>query len=167
MIRDFYDDIDGLFGEPRHEGPPTHKTNAVDVTALKTTTLPPGDGMPLLHQVPCEKCRGSGNFVGWSGRIVGRCRACQGKGKVARKTSPEQLKRNRERAATKRAALPADNWEAFAAVQPEVAAWIETTSARFDFARSMGEAVRKYGHLTPARSTWCRRRGKRTATTGR
>ena len=28
----------------------------------------------------CSKCHGRGNFIGWSGRIVGKCFACDGSG---------------------------------------------------------------------------------------
>jgi hypothetical protein len=38
----------------------------------------------------CDKCGGSGKFISWSGRRVGQCFACKGKGELTFKTSPEQ-----------------------------------------------------------------------------
>ena len=45
----------------------------------------------------CPKCGGTGAFRAWSGRSVGRCFTCQGKGKLTFKTSPEKRAQARQR----------------------------------------------------------------------
>ena len=41
------------------------------------------------YEEPCPKCKGSGRFIGYTGRVVGNCFHCKGAGKVFFKTSPE------------------------------------------------------------------------------
>jgi Family of unknown function (DUF6011) len=52
----------------------------------------------------CVKCRGSGRFVGWSGRAAGACFACKGTGKLTFKTAPEERAKDRAKYATSKQA---------------------------------------------------------------
>lgn len=97
---------------------------------------------------PCNKCGGSGNFTGWSGRVVGRCFTCKGAGQLAFKTSPEHRAQAREKAQERRERASDANWDGFAAEHPALAAWMLASRERFPFAASLEEAVRKYGDLT-------------------
>jgi len=97
----------------------------------------------------CPKCRGSGRFTSWSGRLLGECFACKGRGSRSFKSSSDQ----RGRAQDARAALPGRRWEAFAEGHPPQAAWILQKAPTFAFAASMKEAVEKYGNLTDGQMT--------------
>jgi Family of unknown function (DUF6011) len=108
----------------------------------------------------CSKCNGSGNFVSYTGRIVGPCFACKGAGKKVFKTSTETRANNRERAADKKAATSAADVAAFKEREPAVFAWLnaETSKARpFEFATAMVEAIAKYGDLTDRQLDTCKR----------
>lgn len=99
----------------------------------------------------CAKCRGSGIYRGYSSR--GRqCFACKGVGHFVRRTSPEQRAKARTRVAAKRQAEAqslAAKAQAWREAHPAAAQWIAEAGGRgFEFARSMGEAVAKYGALT-------------------
>lgn len=98
---------------------------------------------------PCKKCHGRGKFLSYTGRVVGNCFTCKGKGTVTFKHTAEvradrnaKAKARKERNAQQRA-------EEWAVANAAEAAWISAASARgFDFATSMAQAVAKYGHLT-------------------
>lgn len=96
------------------------------------------------YEEPCEKCRGSGNFVSWSGRIVGPCFACKGEGVRRFKTSPQQRSKARTGAADRKRAAR----EAFAAEHAELLEWLRSRADSWDFARSLLESVAQYGSLT-------------------
>lgn len=103
-----------------------------------------------LFTEPCQKCRGTGKFVGRNGRIFGDCFTCKGKGKFQFKTSPEVRAANRERTETRKANIQQDSWNTFAN-HPEneiVAGWIEAQRGSFDFAAKMYDAVVRFGDLT-------------------
>ncbi len=99
----------------------------------------------------CSKCRGTGRFVSYSGRLLGECFACKGKGKKTFKTAPEQRAKGRESAeAARRRKLDElraarDAWMRENAVEWR---WMVDRAPRFDFAQAMVEAVDKYGYLT-------------------
>lgn len=97
---------------------------------------------------PCPKCRGTGRFTGWSGRSFGQCFACKGAGKKVFRTSKSERRAKMEREHAHKAKVAAEAWHAFVEAKPEIALWIETERARFDFAQKMREAVEKYGELT-------------------
>jgi hypothetical protein len=97
---------------------------------------------------PCPKCSGRGIFYSYRGDPVGKCFACKGVGKQEFKTSPEQRERARQAAQARKESQQQGAWEGFAAQHPEVAAWILASQASFEFAASLGEAVRKFGSLT-------------------
>lgn len=96
----------------------------------------------------CRKCNGSGRFVSYTGRIVGQCFTCKGAGKFTRLTSPEVRAKAAVAAQTKKANTMEMNWTTLVAQHPAEAAWIEANASSFDFARSMQDAVAKFGSLT-------------------
>ena len=118
---------------------PAKELVAVDHSA---TVLPPG-----TFWENCSKCRGSGIYYGRSSR-GSKCFPCKGAGGFARKTTAEQ----RAKAKVSREAAKVRNadaaWDAFVVASPEVAAWISSRKATFNFAANMDQAVRKYGSLT-------------------
>jgi hypothetical protein len=116
----------------------------VEMLGAKDTGL----GLPVTHSEQCSKCGGSGRFYGYSGRVVGNCFACKGKGVLSFKTSAKDRADNRAKAATRKANAMADSWSAFAESHPIESEWIRDNAQGFAFAQSMRDAVQKYGALT-------------------
>jgi hypothetical protein len=112
--------------------------------------LPVDEGFARIRETTpefveqCPKCRGRGRFISYAGRDCGRCFTCKGLGTKSFKSSPQARATARERTAQQ----PARRWEAFIAAQPAAAGWMMDKADRFEFARSMREAVEKYGDLT-------------------
>lgn len=103
------------------------------------------------YEERCPSCRGSGRFVSYSGRTVGDCFKCKGKGKLSFKTSPEQREAGRqaaERAADRKAREIREQVEIFTVEHADDFAWMTAKAGSFDFATSMLEALNKYGALT-------------------
>src|SRR6187397_1426808 len=73
---DFNDDLSDMLGG---KGP------------VATPKQPPASYIPLekRFEEACPKCRGTGKFVSYSGRVIGDCFNCKGAGKKVFKTSPE------------------------------------------------------------------------------
>jgi hypothetical protein len=100
----------------------------------------------------CDKCRGSGR---WSPSLTssfsGPCRKCKGTGKL--KTDPET------RARRKQAALKKAEAERGAYITAHIAeyTWATVNMARFGFAASMIEAVKKRGSWTDGQLTAIRK----------
>ncbi len=98
----------------------------------------------------CPNCRGTGRFRFRNG-ASGSCFKCSGTGKLAFKTSPDY----RAKAAQGRAAkadqaridLQAAR-QAWIDANPDDFAWMNAKQERFDFARSMYDALMQYGTLT-------------------
>lgn len=114
----------------------------------------------------CDKCKGTGRFVSWSGRILGECFACKGQGKKVFKTSATARANNRERSAERKAKTWADSVETFKAVNPEVWLWLEKETQKqepFAFAVGMVEAIAKYGDLTDKQLETCKRLAAKAA----
>lgn len=111
---------------------------------------------PLLemHIEKCKSCRGTGQFISYSGRILGQCFKCKGKGQKAYRTSAADREKARVKTAEKKAAAPVANWDAFVEAHPEVAAWI-IGAPKFEFAQSMKQAVQKFGSLTERQMAAC------------
>jgi hypothetical protein len=134
-------------------------------TEVRTSTIVIPDRMSnATHQrfeETCEKCRGTGKFIGWSGRIFGDCFACKGKGKQVFKSSKEQRARATELRVERKAKREAEGLTAFAAAHPEVWAWIESAAPTFPFAQAMKEAIIRFGDLTERQLAACE---KATAT---
>ena len=100
--------------------------------------------------IDCPKCRGTGKFYSFTGRLVGNCLKCDGSGKtIGLKQDPASV-RAREQAAARRDAKKAEAEAAKAAWREEhadVLNWIARND-RFDFAISLGEAIAQWGTLT-------------------
>jgi hypothetical protein len=100
----------------------------------------------------CPKCNGTGRYTfGYVHVRSGECFACKGKGKMSFKTSPA-TRMKAKMASQKRAVAKADAQANKAAewkeANPAEAAWMEASAPRFEFARSMLDALNKFGHLT-------------------
>jgi len=125
---DMADDLD--FGAPA-------KSSASEVTYFEQT---------------CPKCKGTGRFTfGYINVRSGECFACKGKGKMTFKTSPAtraKAKASAQRRAVAKADAQASKAAEWKVANPAEAAWMESSAERFEFARSMLDALNKYGHLT-------------------
>ena len=100
----------------------------------------------------CPKCRGTGRYTfGFINVRSGECFACKGKGKMTFKTSPAdraKAKASAQRRAAAKADAQAAKVEEWKAANPAEAAWMESSAGKFEFARSMLDALNKYGSLT-------------------
>lgn len=94
----------------------------------------------------CPDCGGRGQFVSWSGRIVGPCFKCKGKGKVTHRQPLAVREKQRQQRADRKAKEAQSNLDAFAEAHPDVWAWIDGNT--FEFAVAMKQAIEKFGHLT-------------------
>lgn len=114
---------------------------------------------PLAHQKAaeapvgfvekCPACHGSGTFTSWSGRPLGECFKCKGKGQRTYKTSYADRAKARQSREARADRQQAENVEAFKATHPEVHAYLTADAARGnDFALSMLQGIAKYGSLT-------------------
>lgn len=111
------DDLSDFFGDGAPKTLPTDESFA-RIRAHGTGEVPAAPSF----KVPCKKCGGSGVFRGWSGRQVGPCFTCKGKGFFDRKTSPVKLAASRERAQERKVATIANNWTTFTERFPAEAA---------------------------------------------
>lgn len=121
------------FGEP--EGP--------------VTDLPVG---PQFKE-RCDRCRGSGKFIGRNGRVLGECFACKdpatgvGRGYKVFKTSGADRAKARLQASTRKE----NTKQAWADANAAVVAWVQrraTGDRPFEFAVSLAESLAKFGTLT-------------------
>ena len=135
------DDLDGFFSDFNID--PTQKR---DMSAFpdiaKVVEIKPA------FVEPCRACRGSGNFVSYTGRIVGQCFKCKGTGKASFKTAPEARAKAKASAdaAKERSALA--SVEAYKAANPDEFEWMIAKCGSFDFAMEMLRSLTKYGSLT-------------------
>lgn len=102
--------------------------------------------------VDCPKCRGTGQFIGYSGRVFGNCFKCDGSGKTrGLLQDPDSVARRqayKTKAATK-AEAEMQRVTAWREAHADVLQWIERGVARgFPFAVSLNEAVGRFGTLT-------------------
>jgi len=72
----------------------------------------------------CPKCRGTGRFVSYSGRALGECFACKGRGSKTFKTTPEARAQARQRTVVAKAGVVADHLAELK--------WLSDTLARRD-----------------------------------
>lgn len=133
MNDQFGDDLSDLL-DGRSAGP----------TTLRAT--PPASYQSKDFTEPCAACRGTGAFHSYTGRYVGPCFKCEGKGSKTFKASAETRQRNRDNAAARKAKNLALDVEAFQAEFPHIWAWMENST--FAFAVSLREGLLKYGSLT-------------------
>lgn len=120
-----------------------------DLDALLIAPLRPGVSelpalVPAGFEGKCPKCHGTGIYR--SGRFMGNCFKCKGKGKLVYKTSSETRARNKANATVRMEKTSRQKLEAFREIHPDVFAWFD--GSIFPFAVAMREAVEKYGHLT-------------------
>jgi len=96
--------------------------------APRTAPLPQDPGLVRAREAAeaftetCPKCRGTGRFIGWSGRPLGACFACKGRGSKTFKTAPQVRAQARQRTAEAKAEVIADH-------QAELA-WLNETLQR-------------------------------------
>jgi hypothetical protein len=150
----FNDHLDALF--------------AGDVGPVRSEPVKPVEYKPATTQFEegCPKCRGTGRFVAYSGRVLGNCFACKGAGKKVFKSSAADRAANREKAAMKKELATAEQIAAFQQREPEVFAWLNTETQKrepFAFAVSMVEAIGKYGDLTDRQLDTCKRLAAKAA----
>jgi len=105
----------------------------------------------------CDKCRGSGKFYSYTGRLVGDCMKCHGGGLL--KTDPAVSAQRRAKAQATVAAKRTAWAEAHAAEISYLAAQRES----FEFAQSMRAAIAQYGSLTDGQLAAVRRLMERSA----
>lgn len=92
--------------------------------------------------IPCGKCRGTGKFTSYSGRQLGDCFTCKGKGTLtARQVGAQKAKVTRENNLVA-------NITAWKEANPQAWAWIARKVASFEFAAAMNESLEQYGRLT-------------------
>jgi hypothetical protein len=104
-----------------------------------------------MHREDCKACRGTGRFVGYTGRVLGDCFKCKGKGYRMFRQSLAQREKQADQRANRKAREQreiAEQGAAWAMTNADDHAWMIAKADRFDFARSMVEALTKYGHLT-------------------
>ena len=111
-----------------------------------------GSPRPMARELPaaaqaaafvetCLKCRGTGRFV--RGNFVGECFSCKGEGNKTFRTSATARAKSRDGAAERKA----QQIEDFKTAHPAEFAWM-LANPNFEFAKSMFDALRKWGSLT-------------------
>jgi len=120
----------------------------------KASYVPP----EVMFSEGCPKCRGTGQFVSYTGRVLGPCFACKGKGKNVFKTSPEARAKSQARAATKRVEKAnnlVESKNSFYATYPDEIAWLQQSAKRnatrggsFTFPADLLDKLNQYGSLT-------------------
>jgi hypothetical protein len=130
--------------------------------APRTPVTPPASYVaPEKHFAEgCPKCRGTGKFISYSGRVLGDCFACKGRGQRTFKNSAADREQAREKAADRKARNLAADIAAFRDREPAVAAWLDAETAKakpFGFAVAMVEALAKWGDLTDKQLETCQR----------
>ena len=131
---------------------------ADDLDAPATTAARSGKAGYVLPEKQfaegCPKCRGTGQFVSYSGRILGQCFACKGAGKRVFATSPETRAKSRDRAIVKRVQAVQDataSAKAWLEANPAEAAWLyRKHSDTFTFPADLLAKLHQYGSLTDA-----------------
>jgi hypothetical protein len=105
-----------------------------------------------VYESKCKKCRGGGSFISYTGRIVGKCFACNGTGIIKTRTHPEVLEqRKQQRKQAKKDEADAIKTKAALWLKdnPPIQAWFVSAINRDrEFGRSLWDALFKYGQLT-------------------
>ena len=97
----------------------------------------PRPAPPANYQTPdytegCKACGGTGKFHSYTGRLVGECFKCKGKGSKTFKSAPEDREVARRRASAKRV-------EKGQAIETEARAWIEAHKAEAEWLAQAGK----------------------------
>jgi hypothetical protein len=124
-----------------------------DADAFARSVLAPAKvTSAITYEEPCDKCRGTGRFVGYSGRVIGDCFACKGAGTRRYKTSSEQREKARDGADARKAKAAASAAEQAAAwldANPVEAEWLrQPVKGDFTFHAELLASLIKYGSLT-------------------
>jgi len=142
---DLNDDVFDIFGI-------TAPANVTKPIAVDTVLADAQIANTRRFEETCPACNGSGVFRGYTGRIVGDCFKCDGKGVRFFRTSSDDRAKARDAAAAKReaaAATAVEQANAWLEANPVEAAWMrEPVKGDFTFHADMLEALNKYGHLT-------------------
>jgi len=147
------DDLSDLLGGPLSAAP-------------RAPVTPPATCRQPSFTEKCPKCHGSGSFISYSGRTLGPCFACKGKGSNSFKTSAADRAATREKVAERKARNLAADVAAFNEREPAVAAWIVAEMGKpqpFAFAVAMAEALNKFGDLTDRQLETCQRLAAKAA----
>jgi hypothetical protein len=99
-----------------------------------------------LFKEPCKKCN-NGTFISYSGRALGKCYVCHGRGFFERKTSPETRLAAKVARDTKKSNEKKENIESFQKFYPTQWEWLNKNLS-FSFAASLMGNLVKYGSLT-------------------
>ena len=139
---DFDDAIDDIFGGL--ETAPSHVLADAEVARAERAAT--------TYTENCPSCRGTGQFRSYSGRVVGDCFKCKGKGTQTFKTSSEQRAKSQANAAAlrdRKAATAAEQANAWLDANPVEAEWLrEPVKGDFTFHADLLAALIKYGELT-------------------
>lgn len=133
-------DFDGGTPSPARKLPPVERIGEPtleDVHAKGTRST--------VARFPCLKCGGSGRYMGAS-QYGSKCFKCGGRGMM--KTDPMARIRARQKKAERELAERAKKIAAWTEANPKAAEWMAANAAKFDFARSMVDALAKWGSLT-------------------
>lgn len=117
MNNDLNDSLDDLLGGP---AAPTSAPRVLPTDAGLVAARAAAESFTET----CPKCRGTGKFIGYTGRVFGDCFACKGKGSKTFKTAPQVRQQARQRVAVAKATVVADH-------QAELA-WLSETLQRAD-----------------------------------
>lgn len=152
---DDWSDLDDLDDINATNPPPKDEFDLEDEELRKQYGNSKSKASSAQYVEKCDSCRGSGQFVSWSGRVVGPCFKCKGKGKLYFKTSPEQRAKARERTAVRKQ-------RKLNAKAEKMAKWIEDNQEMYDFLvdnrswnqfyNSMLEKLKDFGGLTPGQT---------------
>ena len=109
-------DLDDIFGDDLVAAAP--KALPQDAASVRIRAATPE------FAERCPKCRGTGRFVSYSGRALGECFACKGRGSKTFKTAPEARAQARQRTVVAKAGVVADHLAELK--------WLSDTLARRD-----------------------------------
>jgi hypothetical protein len=126
MIDDFKDLDDGLS---------TAKVVATDAKKIREQAHIVNGGEATFE---CPACRGSGHFRSYTGRVVGACFKCKGKGQISKGVA----------AAAKGKITKERNIAQWAEDHAAEIAYINERASRWPFMLSMADSIREYGKLT-------------------
>lgn len=108
------------------------------------------DGI-ATHTEKCPKCRGARVFYSYSGRSLGPCFKCKGKGTLTFATSKAERTQAKVSRVERKARDAESNLESFAQSFATESDWVQKNASKqepFAFAVAMRDAVKKYGTLT-------------------
>lgn len=141
--------VDAGYTDTDHDGAPARpKFSEQDDRNLKSVGGTHSVVAGARFEEKCKDCRGTGKFYSYTGRYVGPCYKCKGKGVQVFKTSPEARKRQRvaamdkKRKAVQAKAQAATKW---LEENPERAAFL---TQDWEFPVSLLGSLMQYGSLT-------------------